>query len=44
MLLNETVSDKVYFAYRKAQIEGMETPEMYTCIRFNQTLYEISYV
>ena len=37
MLLNETVSDKVYFAYRKAQIKGMETPRL-KCIHVSDLI------
>ncbi len=37
MLLNETVEDKVYFAYRKSQIEGMETPRL-KCIHVSDLI------
>jgi len=37
MLLNETVADAVYFAYRKSQIEGMETPRL-KCIHISDII------
>ncbi len=37
MLLNETVEDKVYFAYRKSQIQGMDTPRL-KCIHVSDLI------